>query len=94
MGSMVADQLEALEEMLAALEPDIRRTSGLAVIVKEGRWAYANLQALVHHEPAPSFSSRRVDMWLRFAQHLRTGFGRKVLQQGVEQRREGDGLDF
>jgi hypothetical protein len=35
---MVADQLEELEEMKAACEPDSRRASGLELIIKKGRW--------------------------------------------------------
>jgi uncharacterized membrane protein YccC len=86
----IARQLEELEEMRAAF--DARRTSGLAAIVRgEGTWVYANLQAFVHHEPVdPGFSNRDVARWLRFAQQLGTGFGRKVLHQGVEQLLQGD----
>jgi hypothetical protein len=83
MGAMVAEQLEELEKMQAAVEPDSRRTGGLEVIIREGRWTYANLQAYVHHESVdPRFSHRQATRWLRFAQHLGTGFGRKVLRQG------------
>jgi hypothetical protein len=89
MGPMVADRLEVLEGMRAAF--DARRTSGLAAIITEGTRVHANLQAYVHHEPVdPGFSNRDAASWLRFAQHLGTGFGMRVLQQGAEQPLQGN----
>jgi hypothetical protein len=91
MGSVVALQLERLEEMRAAFGPDASRTSGLAPIIREGTRVYANLQAYVHHEPAdPRFATREAARWLGFVQHVGTGLGRKVLRHGVERRSQGD----
>jgi hypothetical protein len=91
MGSVVALQLERLGEMRAAFGPDARRTSGLTLIIREGTRVYANLQAYVHHEPAdPRFAQREAARWLHFAHHVGTGFERKVLHQGVEQRSQED----
>jgi hypothetical protein len=91
MGSMVALQLERLEEMQAAFGPHAGRTSALTPIIREGTRVYANLQAYVHHEPAdPRFAKHEAARWLRSVQHLGTGFERRVLRQGVEQRSQED----
>jgi hypothetical protein len=70
-GSMIALQLERLEERRAAFGPDARRTSALTPIIREGTRVRANLQAYVHHEPAdPRLAKGEAARWLRFVQHL------------------------
>jgi hypothetical protein len=90
MGSMVALELERLEEMRAAVGPDARRTIGLSAVILEGRRIYVQLQARVHRGRGdPSFATPEVARWLHVAAYLGTEPKRKV-HQGVEQRSQGD----
>lgn len=91
MGSVVALQLERLGEMRAEFVPDARRSSGLTLVIRKGRRVYADLQAYVHHEPVdPVFAKDEAARWLYFAHQWGTGFERKVLHRGFEQRSKGD----
>jgi hypothetical protein len=86
MGSMIAVELERLEEIRAAFGHDPRRTVGLSVVIGQGRRVYAQLQAYVHHEPADPRSARReAARWLDAIGHLGAGFKEKGVHQGAAQ---------
>jgi hypothetical protein len=91
MGSMVALELERLDEMRAAFAHDPRRTVGLSVVIGQGRRVYAQLQAYVHHEPAdPRFARREAARWLDALGHLGAGFEEKGVHQRAAQRSRED----
>jgi hypothetical protein len=90
MGSMVALQLERLEEMRAAFGDDARRTIGLSAFIRDGRRIYAQLQANVHRERGdPRSATRGGARWLGVVQQLGR-FESKVAHQGLEERSQED----
>ena len=86
MGPKVARELSDWEATQAAMKAGTGGSDGVNTFVEEGRWAYANLLALVHNEPVdPRFSTRKVAKWLRFSRRSRKDFGRKALHGAIEQ---------
>jgi hypothetical protein len=84
MGPKVARELEDWEATEAAMDSGSKGSEGVQTFVEEGRWVYANLQALVHDEPLDRrFSTRKVAKWLRFSRRSRKDFGRKALHNAV-----------
>jgi hypothetical protein len=84
MGPKVARELEDWEATQAAMTSGTEVSDGVQIFVEEGRWAYANLQALVHDEPVDRrFSTRKVARWLRFSRRSRKDFGRKALHGAI-----------